>query len=218
VESTNESIVKIKNILFPSNSYIIREKISDSCLLIDPGLDEEIIEEKINELKLKPIAILSTHGHFDHVAGVSFFKNKYSIPFYLHAADFKMLQAMNFYLKIARIGRKFDIPKVDVFFNAKSEVISIGDFELTIHNYPGHTEGSCLIEYERFIFTGDILYKKGLGLNSLPGEDKEKLKYSIQEIFRNFADDNLILPGHGESDYLLNIKGNNKELEQFLNL
>jgi hydroxyacylglutathione hydrolase len=217
VALTDHLLYKIRNEIFSSNSYILREKRSDFCLLIDPGLDTQAIDKKLTDLNLNPIAILATHGHFDHIGSVSFFKNKFKIPFYMHEADSKISKSANFYLKIARIDHKIEIPKPDVLFKEIKETINIGNFELRIYNFPGHSSGSCIIQHDKYLFTGDIMYKKGLGFNNFPGEDKAKLKHSIQAVFETFSNDSLVLPGHGDSDYLMNIKNNNQDLINFLN-
>lgn len=214
---TDHLLYKVRNEIFSSNSYILRDKYSDFCLLIDPGLDTQAIDKKLTDLNLNPIAILATHGHFDHIGSVSFFKNKFNIPFYMHEADSKISQSANFYLKIAHIDYKIQTPKPDVLFKEKKETINIGNFELCIYNFPGHSSGSCIIQHDKCLFTGDIMYKKGLGFNNFPGEDKAKLKHSIQNVFETFSDDSLVLPGHGDSEYLINIKKNNQDLINFLN-
>ena len=111
MELINSLVIRVKNKIFSSNSYILKDQKSDSCILIDPGLDINSLEENLNNLYLNPIAILSTHGHFDHISGVSFFKNKYKIPFFIHEGDLKIVQSLNFYLKIKKIDLKYETPK-----------------------------------------------------------------------------------------------------------
>ena len=218
MELIKENIYLIRNKkIFSSNTYIIKNNENFECIIIDPGFDTELITKNIEENYLKPIAIISTHGHFDHIASVCFFKNKFKIPFYMHEADTKILQSANFFLKIARIDHKIETPKPDVFFREKKETINIGNFKICIYNFPGHSAGSCIIQYYKYLFTGDIMYKKGLGFNNFPGENKAKLKHSIQEVFETFSNDSFVLPGHGNSDYLLNIRNNNQDLISFLN-
>jgi hydroxyacylglutathione hydrolase len=219
VELIKANIFLIRNkIHFSSNTYLFKNKANNDCIIIDPGFDSDLIDKNIQKKNLNPIAVISTHGHFDHIASVSFFKNKYKIPFYMHEADSKIMQSANFYLKITGINHKIEIPKPDVLFKEKKEIINIGKFELCVYNLPGHSAGSCIIQYDKLLFSGDILYKKGLGFNNFPGENKPKLRFSIQAVFETFSEDSLVLPGHGDFEYLVNIKNNNEDLIHFLNL
>lgn len=218
MELTDPHIHVIKNGIFPSNTYLLQSDNDKSCILIDPGLDTEYIEKTIERLNLKPIAILATHGHFDHIASVSFFKKKYNIQFYLHEADLKISKSANFFLKIAKINFKMDIPVPDYIFKGFMEKILIGEFDLNIFNFTGHSNGSSIIQYRNCLFSGDIIYKKGMYFNNFPGENKIKLKESIVTIFEMFSQDKdtMIFPGHGEPAFLNAIKENNKELISFI--
>ncbi|MBL7903269.1 MAG: MBL fold metallo-hydrolase [Bacteroidia bacterium] len=194
----------------------MRNQISKDCLIIDPGFDTDLIDAEIKKSGLNPIAILSTHGHFDHVAGVDYFKTKYNIPFYLHEKDKKICLSINFYLKIARIDMTIRTPIPDILIKEKTQSISIKSFNLIIQNFPGHSDGSCIIQSENFLFTGDILYRNGLGAGSIPRENPSLLRRSILSIFKSYSDNAIILPGHGAPDYLGNIKNNNIELKNYL--
>ncbi|MDA0194122.1 MAG: MBL fold metallo-hydrolase [Bacteroidetes bacterium] len=207
----------IRNKIFPSNTYILTDHNETNCLIIDPGLDESWIYDQIQKINVKPVAILSTHGHFDHIAGVSFLKEKYNdIPFYLHEADIKISRSVNFYMKVAGIDKRIQTPVPDFLFTKDYEKKAIHGFDIDIYNLPGHSYGSCVIRTGANLFSGDIIYKKGLGFNSFPGEDRDKLRDSILKMFTMFPGKFLVLPGHGESEYLQGIKRNNIELVGFL--
>jgi hydroxyacylglutathione hydrolase len=210
-------IIRIKNNIFSSNTYLIYDEIKKKCLIIDPGLDEIAIENKINEFNLKPIAIVCTHGHFDHIGGVSFFKDKYGIPFYLHEADIKIMKSANFYLKLTKIDRFIKVPEPDLLINKNSFELKIDNFVLTIFRFSGHTPGSCIVQYKNNIFTGDTIFKEGLYINKLPGENPIELKKNILEIFEKFNPTMICFPGHGKDATLDDIKSKNKDLIFFLN-
>ena len=209
-------VYSVRNQTFSSNTYLLSDEDERFCLIIDPGLDEVLIDNRIQELHLTPVAILSTHGHFDHVGGVSYFKDKYSIPFYIHEADVKISQSANFFLKIAGIDHKIHTAKPDQLFHGDFENIILADFTLEIYNFSGHSKGSSVIRHGNNLFSGDIIYKKSLGFNNFPGEDKAKLRESVIKMFDTFPDDTTVFPGHGESEYLGNIKKGNTDLINFL--
>jgi glyoxylase-like metal-dependent hydrolase (beta-lactamase superfamily II) len=218
VELIESNIHSIRNRIFPSNTYILTDEVNHSCLIIDPGMDREQIDCAIMRLNLNPLAIIATHGHFDHIASASFFKKKFNIPFYMHVADLKLLQSVNFYMKVTKINFTIDIIKPDYLLKGSSEIISVGQFDLNMINFPGHTNGSCIIQHKNRLFSGDIIYRKGMYFNNFPGENRVKLKESITNIFNMFLNDinTMIFPGHGESALLEHIKVHNMELIDFL--
>ncbi len=185
--------------------------------MIDPGLDAERLLTEIKSSGLNPLAVLSTHGHFDHIGSAANLQREFNIPFYLHQDDYKLSQSANFFLQLARISHKIKTPQPDIIFKNVLEKIQIASFKIEVHQLPGHSPGSCVFKYNNYLFTGDIIYKNGLGPESIPKEDKVLLKSTIQRIFAKFPDDSLVLPGHGPSDTLGNIKNNNLELSLFVN-
>jgi Zn-dependent hydrolases, including glyoxylases len=210
-------VVRIKNDIFPSNSYVIYREGSNNCLLIDPGLDFEGVDRELQKLKLAPSNIISTHGHFDHVSGATFFKKKYKAKFHIHQEDLKILKSVNFVLKMMKFDLSIETPVPDNLITGYSTLLKLDSFFLNVYNFPGHTNGSCLVEWENNLFTGDTLYKTGLGLNSFPGENKKDLRISLAKILHIFNDQVMVYPGHGDQDSLGKIKIGNSELKTFLN-
>jgi hydroxyacylglutathione hydrolase len=209
-------VIQIRNRFFSSNTYLLKKE--NNCIIIDPGLDSESIHNCILENKLNPIGIICTHGHFDHIASVAQLKKKFgNIPYYLHNADYKIAKSANFYLKLTKIKYWVEYVAPDYVFLNEEEEIEIGSFKFTVYHFPGHSEGSCVLKYNDILFTGDIIYKRGLGFNSFPGENIGILKKSIQKIMLFFDKNLLVYPGHGESEYLGNIATNNLELVNFIN-
>jgi hydroxyacylglutathione hydrolase len=207
-------IYHIENKLFPSNTYVLAKE--KDCIVIDPGLDTGNIIQELKDNNLRPLAVMSTHGHFDHIAGVDEIVKEYNVPFYLHHRDVKLSRSANFYLKLAKINRKIDIVTPQFTFQDEFEFIKIKDFNIKVFNFPGHSEGSCIFQYENSLFSGDILYRNGLGFNNFPGEDKVKLRASILRIFKTFDFNCKIYPGHGLPATLREIELNNNSLKLFL--
>ena len=211
-------VFQIRNRLFPSNTYILKKDYSNNCIVIDPGLDSESIHKCILENDLVPIGILCTHGHFDHIASVAYLKKEFgNIPYYLHKADLKIAKSANFYLKLTKIKYWIEYITPDYIFQNDMEEIEVGGFYFSVYNFPGHSDGSCILNFNDLLFTGDIMYKSGLGFNNFPGERINMLKESIKKIILNFNKDYLVYPGHGDSEYLGNIATKNVELVNFLN-
>lgn len=217
MELINSDVIVIKNKIFPSNTYLVTGN-SQKCIIIDPGLDSQTISDTIDSYSLIPIAILSTHGHFDHIGGVSSLKKKYNIPFYIHVDEMKNIKMTNFLLKLSKLDIIIDLPTPDFFICRNEEIVCLEDFDLSIYKYPGHSPGSCVIKYKKNLFTGDVIYKNGLGINNSYGENVYELKNSLIQIINKFDNNCIIYPGHGSFDSLKNIIKNNIELKSFISL
>lgn len=208
-------VYTIRNEIFPSNTYLLTSQ--EKCIVIDPGLNFDLIDAAIIEKNLIPIAIIATHGHFDHIGSAQNIIEKYNIPFYIHKADYKMTQSANFFLKIARINHMIKTPKPSNIIQGEHTILNFdGFFPIEITNFEGHSDGSCVIQYENYIFTGDMIYANCIIPNSFPGENLNKLRDSIVKLFNSYPDETIVYPGHGRSATLKEIKDQNKDLEKFL--
>jgi glyoxylase-like metal-dependent hydrolase (beta-lactamase superfamily II) len=208
-------IYTIKNKIFPSNTYVVSG--DKECVIIDPGLDTDKILSAITESGLSPVAVLATHGHFDHIGSAENLKQRYNIPFYIHANDVKIMKSANFLLKVAKIEHRILTPTPTHIIEAEEMLLKIEGFEFEIKNYSGHTDGSCVIRHKDNLFTGDIIFAKQFVFNSFPGEDLSKLRKTILKIYESYPSELMVYPGHGAMDTLANIQNNNKELSAFLN-
>lgn len=179
-------------------------------------MDQFAIDRLIEENRLIPTDILATHGHFDHIGSVAFFQKKYGARFHIHELDKKPLSSVNFYLKIVKIEGRIEVPVPDTWWKSEKEEIELGNFRFDVFNFPGHTNGSCVLKIGNSLFSGDTLYAKGVGINHFPGYDNIKLRTSVTRIFEMFDEDLMVYPGHGGSDTLGNIEAKNVELKKFL--
>jgi hydroxyacylglutathione hydrolase len=198
-------IHQIINKLFSTNTYVCVLE-NNNCILIDPGSDFEIIDDFISEFKYTPIAIFATHGHFDHIASVSKFQAKYGSKFYLHNKDLKTLKLSNFLMKMFGLDGKIEIPSVDVLIDENNSIFEIESFKVEFFNTPGHTSGSCVIQINTDLFTGDTLFYSDFSSLKIPNDNSKILAQSQQFIFENFGSDILIYPGHGDIGLLINLR------------
>ena len=202
---------------FPSNTYICSTDVVGGCILVDPGLDAQAIEHVLAELGLEPRKVFCTHGHFDHAGSAAFFQKKYGAEVFLHASDVKTLKAANFLLTVLKIPARIETPRITVI-EGNDFTCDIAGVPLRYHTTPGHTPGSCVIQFGDRFFTGDTVYSRGVGLSRLPGEDPDALRKSILKLWPLFEGAASIHPGHGESAPAAVLRTDNRPLLQFLGL
>ena len=153
------------------------------------------------------IAIINTHGHFDHVGAVDYFKKKYDVEFYLHSSDKKLLRAANLYMKIFQGDEPIKIPDIDQYIDTLDSPVEIEEFRIFFIESPGHTDGSVCIKIEDALFTGDTLLKNAIGRTDLPGGNDQRLKKSLDAII-NLPSSIDIYPGHGKNTTIGNEEKN----------
>lgn len=210
-------VIRVRNGVFSSNTYLCRTGTPGDCILVDPGLDAASIEDALDASGLVPRAIFCTHGHFDHLGSADHFRKKYSIDCHLHSADLKVARSSNFLMMAFKIPGKVIVPDVFVAID-EGFTWSAGDDELRIIHVPGHTPGGCIINFRGNAFTGDTLYRDGVALVSLPGENVLQLVASLRKIWTSFPDETVIQPGHGGSGPFGDVKQHNTALRRLLSL
>jgi len=178
------------------NCYFISE--GDKLIIVDPGGSEEIIDDYIKSNKLKPVMIVNTHGHFDHIGAVQYLRKKYDIPFLIHKDD-------EFLLKMATSSAAlFGLPPVEtpeVDRNIEDgETVSESGIDIDIIHTPGHSPGGvCLyIKSEKVLITGDTLFARSVGRSDFPYADHGALIKNIKNKIMLLDDDVSVCPGHGE--------------------
>lgn len=206
---------RVPNPVLASNTYLLATGAPKRCLVIDPGLDCEPVLQALQALALTPVAVLCTHGHFDHAGGAAELQRRYGCEVYLHGADEKTLRQSNFLLMAFRIPGRVTMPRL--CFEFGGEVGLPFDRALVrFYPTPGHTPGSCALACGKILFTGDTLYSHGVGLSRLPGEDAARLRRSVTQLLEGFDADTMICPGHGDVATLGWIREHNQALQRFL--
>lgn len=197
---------------FQENTYLIYDETKE-CVIIDPGCynknEEETLESFIADNQLKPVHLINTHGHVDHVCGISFVCEKYGLEPEAHTEETDMFE------RSVQMGQMFGFqinnPVLPRKFLNEGDVITFGNSELKMLHLPGHSAGSLAFysEKEKFVITGDVLFRDSIGRTDLPGGDYDSLIFSIREKLLPLGDDYAAYPGHGPSTSLGFEKENN---------
>lgn len=178
-----------------TNCYLIKNKFSDGVIIVDPGGDEEIIENRILAYHMKPVAILLTHGHFDHIGAVNQLKSRFGVKVYAYQDEKEVLERPDINLS-SMFERPMSI-KADVYLRDNEEFELDGIKFKTIYT-PGHTIGSCCfyIENEKALFSGDTLFAYSHGRTDFPTGSEGAIIRSITEKLLKLESDVKVYPGH----------------------
>ncbi len=179
-----------------ANCYILAKE--NKALIIDPADEGGFILEKLMQEKLQPLALLATHGHFDHVMAVGEIQLSFDIPFYIAKEDLFLIKRLE---KTAEyfLGYRPGVLKPQKIKFLKEGKIKIGPFEFEVIKTPGHTPGSVCFYFEKenLAFVGDTIFKDGIGRYDFSYSDKQKLFESIKKL-QKLPRETIFLPGHGE--------------------
>jgi len=186
---------------FAANCYVVAPARGAECVIVDPGQDaQQGIDELLLRYRLKPIAVLLTHGHIDHMWSVAPVCGAKGIPAYIHPDDRELLADPAKGLSLA-VGQQlfggitFTEPD-DVRELADGSALSLAGLDFTVRHTPGHTPGSVTFGSENGLFTGDLLFAGSIGRTDLPGGDHQAMLRSLARTL-TLPDDTLVLPGHG---------------------
>jgi glyoxylase-like metal-dependent hydrolase (beta-lactamase superfamily II) len=189
-----------------ANCYIVAPGEGEPCVIVDPGQDAvEPITDALREHRLSPVAVLLTHGHFDHSFCVAPVCDGNDIPAWIHPDDRGMLSDP---LQGVSVGADFFGGKLEMREPAEvreladGTVLDLAGLSLTVDHTPGHTRGSVIFRSEldeggRLVFAGDTLFAGSIGRTDLPGGDMRSMNTSLRTKLLPLADDTVVLPGHG---------------------
>jgi len=178
-----------------TNCYLVYCEETLQCAVVDPGAEPERIFLEIAEAELKPVVIINTHGHVDHIGANRDMKDHFGVPLYIHAADSPMLGKIQQLELSLFLGAK-NSPPAD-YLMSDGEEIKIGNSVLRVLHTPGHSPGSVSLLGDGFLLSGDTLFFEGVGRTDLPGGSQKQLEQSLREKVMTLPDETVILPGHG---------------------
>jgi len=182
-----------------TNCYVVSNK-EKQCLIFDPGEQGEMFVKEIRRLQLKPLAIVLTHAHFDHIGAVDIVREAFTIPVYIHQAE------KNWLTDATKNGsaRYRELPLVEGKpadeLIEKEGLLVIGPFSCQMFHTPGHSPGSISYWFkeEGFAIVGDTLFQGSIGRTDLPQGNHKVLIQSIQTKLLTMPKQTICYPGHGE--------------------
>ena len=189
------------------------------CAIIDPGFykasERDRLDGFIRDNGLKPVKILLTHGHFDHVFGLKECAGMYGIPVFMDPAEKDTLESCDYFCKM--FG--FDTPDTDVATTdiKDGDTITVGHSELQVLSTPGHTPGGvCFLDKaDKVLFSGDTLFAGCIGRTDHPLGDYDKLMESIFQKLMPLDGDITVIPGHGPQTSIADERTKNPFLQPF---
>ena len=173
------------------------------CAIVDPGYTAEERRQLIDFITsndLRPVCIMLTHGHFDHIYGLADLVRTYDIPVYMDGKETYSFEHTNPYV-CGNYGLPFaEIPDESVFRHvSEGDVIEVGNLRFEVIETPGHSVGGlCFLERnEKTLFSGDTLFAGAIGRTDHPGGDYDILMQSIFTKLLHLEGDTAVIPGHG---------------------
>ncbi|QXJ20089.1 MBL fold metallo-hydrolase [Actinomadura graeca] len=193
---------------FEANCYVVAPAAGEECVIVDPGEGAEAgIEEILREHRLKPVAVLLTHGHLDHVWSVAPVCGAKDVPAYIHPDDRELLTDPAKGLSLGAGQQLFGGLELtepdDVRELSDGAVLELAGLSVTVDHAPGHTPGSVTFrtpataDLPGVMFSGDLLFAGSIGRTDLPGGSYEEILASLSRVCLSRPDETAVLPGHG---------------------
>lgn len=210
--------------VFGTNCYVLASAAGSECVVIDPGMDAvSPLERVLAEHKLKPVAVVLTHGHLDHTFSVVPVCSGYDIAAYIHPDDGPMLaDPANWHgPALAPLMGGVAIPDPDdVKFLADGIKLDLAGVTLIPRHAPGHTLGSTAFEVDLddapgFI-SGDLLFAGSIGRVDLPSGSMPQMTASLARVVLPLDDATVVLPGHGPATTIGTERGSNPYLQSLI--
>ncbi|GAB3334688.1 MBL fold metallo-hydrolase [Larkinella ripae] len=197
-------MVQVETFVFnplAENTYILFDETREA-IIIDPGCydpdEKAALTGFIAQHNLKPVKLLNTHAHIDHVLGNAFVKRTYAIDLYLHKSDLPVWKA-NQVLAPHYGFMAYEEAEIDHFLEA-GQTVEFGNAQLEVRFVPGHAPGHVAFvnQADRFVIGGDVLFRGSVGRTDFPLSDFETLVHSIRTQLYTLPDDFTVYAGHSD--------------------
>ncbi|MFF8774813.1 MBL fold metallo-hydrolase [Kitasatospora sp. NPDC015120] len=208
-----------------TNCYLVAPGPGEECVIVDPGHRAAAgVDELVREHRLKPVAVLLTHGHIDHVASVVPVCGARGVPAWIHPEDRSMMsdpeKALGRSLGTQLMGELTVGEPDDVRELTDGSVLELAGLSLTVDHAPGHTRGSVTFrtpgaeDLPPVLFSGDLLFAGSIGRTDLPGGDGEAIMRSLARVCLPLDDATVVLSGHGGQTTIGRERATNPYLRQ----
>jgi hydroxyacylglutathione hydrolase len=212
---------------FPSavtdtNCWVVATADGEQCIVIDPGIGVTgQLDEVIAEHRLHPVAVLLTHGHFDHTFSVLPVCQARDVPAYIHPADRRQLSdpwsGVGMPAGTPLFGSLTFAEPDDVRELASRDKISLAGLDFAVTHAPGHSAGSVVFDLsgadEPVVFSGDVLFAGSIGRTDLPGGSMAEMVASLRDVILPMDDATVVLPGHGPTTTIARERATNPFLQ-----
>ncbi|MFF3145422.1 MBL fold metallo-hydrolase [Streptomyces sp. NPDC057927] len=211
-----------------TNCYLVAPAAGEECVIIDPGHQAaQGVEDALKKHRLKPVAVVLTHGHIDHVASVVPVCGAHDVPAWIHPDDRYMMSDPE-----RALGRSIGMPLMgeltvgepdDVRTLTDGTRLELAGLELSVAHAPGHTKGSVTFQMPEardgsdipsVFFSGDLLFAGSIGRTDLPGGDMHEMLGSLARVCLPLDDSTVVLSGHGPQTTIGQERATNPYLRQ----
>ena len=187
--------------MYGTNTYML--SIDNDVILVDPASKAEKLFPVLEGKKL--LAVLLTHGHFDHIKAVDGLYEKYKMPIYVHSEDERLIRDKS---QRALFGLPYSPTISSPVEHLKEGSMEIGPFKFDVIFTPGHSKGSVCYAFDEYLIAGDTLFKNSVGRTDLPGGDESELRASLR-VLKELNPCLKVLPGHDDVSVLEDEINNN---------
>lgn len=180
-----------------TNCYFAMNKDTKEAFIVDPGDNAKQLADRIRQEELKPVAVLLTHGHFDHAGGAKELAEEFGIPVYAHEDEKETLADAK--LNVSWMMGMEEHFSADEFVKDEQE-LDLAGFHIRVLHTPGHTVGGCCyyLPYEDVVFSGDTLFCMSVGRTDFPGGSMSAIVRSIKEKLMTLPENTTVYPGHND--------------------
>ena len=180
-----------------TNCYVVVNSETKECLIVDPGAAAVQLAERIRRDEYKPVAVLLTHGHFDHAGAAEELAEDFGIQIYAHEDEAETLGESK--MNVSWMVGNNESYHADVYVKDE-QVLELAGFQIRVLHTPGHTFGGCCyyLPYEDVVFSGDTLFAQSVGRTDFPGGSMSSIVRSIKDKLMVLPEHTTVYPGHND--------------------